>query len=102
MRVISVNFFRLRTKPGRRCASNPFLFQEVSKEDRTMRRAKVVVIAVVAMGIAALGGTAPTKAGEPKAEKPGLRVGVFDSRAVAVAYVHGTKEPGYRPHLQRL
>jgi len=65
-----------------------------------MRLTKLVMIA--AMGIGALGGMAPSKAGEPKAETPKLRVGVFDSRAVALAYGQTPEEPGYAPHFKRL
>ena len=67
-----------------------------------MRLTKLVMIAAVATGIGALGGMAPSKAGEPKAEKPKLRVGVFDSRAVALTYGQTPEEPGYAPHFKRL
>jgi hypothetical protein len=67
-----------------------------------MRIPRGAVIVLIAMGIAVLGKTAPTKAGEAKAEQPRLRVGVFDSRAVALAYGQATEEPGHGPRLRRL
>jgi hypothetical protein len=78
---------------------NPSHIPNLLKEDSAMRVAKIVMIAMAAMGVAGSGGTPASKAAEPKAEKATLRVGVFDSRAVAVAYA-GSQE--FDAQLKRL
>lgn len=64
-----------------------------------MRRATIVGMAVVGLGFLALGFAAQPAAPARDAVKKGLHVGTFDSRAVAVAYVHSER---FKNHLKRL
>ncbi len=65
-----------------------------------MKVARTIMIVAAAVGIGGLGATVQTNAGDKKPEKLTLRLGVFDSRAVALAYAATTEEPGLGPHLQ--
>jgi hypothetical protein len=67
-----------------------------------MRVARTLMIAAAAVGVGGFGVMTPTQADDAKAPTLTLRVGAFDSRAVALAYAQTAEEPGYAPHFNRL